>query len=527
MEENSLTPGDLFAILNRRKAALILPFLFCTAVALLAAFLLPPVYKSTSTILIEQREIPAEYVTSSITTFAEQRIQSINQRILTSSRLQELIQQFDLYPELKEKKTADEIIEKMRGDISLEPVNVEIADRLSGRTGTATIAFTLSYEGENPVKVQRVVGTITSLFLEEDIKVRTEQSSSAYDFILIEKEKVQSQIDDLEKQLAVFKEQNMETLPELLQLNQQTLNNTERDLEQNKEVLRSLREKREELEEELFNTAVYMEDTELQREMKHQDEQRLELLKIELINLKTKFSDLYPDVVKLNREIQGLTQKVAQSEKEETEKLKNPAYITLSSRLAGLKSDIESTTNQIREMEKRADDYRLKLAATPGVEEKYNTLMAERNNLYVKNTELQAKMMEAKIAREFESKQKGERFTLVEAARLPEKPYKPNRIAIVLIGLVLGMGAGIGLASVIEFSDSSFRTPEALAKATGFPVLAEIPDIVIDEDRKKRTLRRIILLSGVIAAIILAVILFDQYVMDLDVLRAKLVRKLS
>nr|NJM03768.1 hypothetical protein [Desulfobacula sp.] len=113
-------------------------------------------------------------------------------------------------------------------------------------------------------------------------------------------------------------------------------------------------------------------------------------------------------------------------------------------------------------MEKRADTYRLRLAATPGVEEKYNTLMAERNNLYTKNTELQAKMMEAKIAREFESKQKGERFTLVEAARLPEKPHKPNRVAIVLIGLVLGMGAGIGLASIIEFSDASFRTPEAL-----------------------------------------------------------------
>nr|NJM03767.1 hypothetical protein [Desulfobacula sp.] len=324
MEENSLTPGDLLAILNRRKAALILPFLLCTAVAVLAAFLLPPVYKSTSTILIEQREIPDEYVTSSITTFAEQRIQSINQRILTSSRLQELIQQFDLYPDLKEKKTADEIIEKMRGDISLEPVNVEIADRRSGKTGMATIAFTLSYEGENPVKVQRVVGTITSLFLEEDIKVRTEQSSSAYDFLLVEKEKVQSQIDELEKRLADFKEQNMEILPELFQLNQQTLNSTERDLEQGKETLRSLREKREELEEELFNTAVYMEDTELQRELKHQDEQRLEMLKIELINLKTKYSDLYPDVVKLNQEIEGLTRKVAQSEKEENGKAEEP-----------------------------------------------------------------------------------------------------------------------------------------------------------------------------------------------------------
>ncbi|MFH2093438.1 MAG: Wzz/FepE/Etk N-terminal domain-containing protein, partial [Pseudomonadota bacterium] len=482
MEENGLTPGDFIAILNRRKAALILPLLLFTAMAILAAFLLPSIYKSTATILIEQREIPAEYVTSSITTFAEQRIQSINQRILTSSRLQELIEEFDLYPELKEKKTRDEIIEKMRGDIFLEPVNVEIADRRSGKTGTATIAFTLSYEGENPAKVQRVASTITSLFLKEDIKVRTEQSSSAYDFLLVEKEKVQVQIDELEKQLAVFKEQNVETLPELFQLNQQALDNTQRNIEREKENFRSLKEKKEELEEELANTTVYLEDTELQNEQKHQDENRLEMLKIELINLKSKFSDLYPDVKKIQQEIQGLTRKIAQSRNEQKEKQKNPAYIILSSRLAGLKSDIGSTGRQIIELEKQADAYRLRLSATPGVEEKYNNLVAVRNNLYIKNTDLQAKMMEAKVAREFESKQKGERFTLVESARLPEKPDKPNRVAIILIGIVLGLGAGVGLASIVEFSDSSFRNAEALSKATGFQVLSEIPRIVTKED---------------------------------------------
>ncbi|MCP4024207.1 MAG: lipopolysaccharide biosynthesis protein, partial [Desulfobacteraceae bacterium] len=95
MEEKSLTPHDVLDIIKRRKLALIAPFLILTMAACVVALLLPSVYKSTSTILIEQREIPAEYVTSSITTFAEQRIQSIQQRILTSARLLELIEQFD------------------------------------------------------------------------------------------------------------------------------------------------------------------------------------------------------------------------------------------------------------------------------------------------------------------------------------------------------------------------------------------------------------------------------------------------
>nr|WP_319396607.1 hypothetical protein [uncultured Desulfobacter sp.] len=182
MEVNAFTAEDAIDILKYRKAAYLLPFLFIAIISVCIALMLPPVYKSKATLLIEKREIPAQYVTSSITTFAEERMQSIHARILTSTRLLELIEQFGLYSDLKEKKTKDEIIEIMKEDIKLAPVNVEIADRMSGRTATATIAFTLSYEGKNPIKVQKVANTITSLFLQEDLKVRKEQSSSAQQF---------------------------------------------------------------------------------------------------------------------------------------------------------------------------------------------------------------------------------------------------------------------------------------------------------------------------------------------------------
>lgn len=525
-EESGLTPGELFAIINRRKMALIVPFVLFVAVASLIALLLPSVYRSTSTILIEQREIPAEYVTSSITTFAEQRIQSINQRILTSSRLLELIQQFDLYTHLKDKKTTDEIIEKMREDITLQPVTAEIADRRSGKTAIATIAFSLSYEGKSPSKVQKVTNTITSLFLKEDIKVRKEQASSAYDFLVSERDNVQAQINGVEKKMAVFKKKNVDSLPELFQLNRQSLDNIDRSLEHEKELLRSYKEKKEALEAELVNTAVFLEDTELQAGQKHQDERRLELLKMELIELKTKFSDLYPDVKKVKEEIKELTVKVEESRRGEDEKQKNPAYIMLSSRFASVKSDISSKQNQIRDLEAQADQYRNRLAATPGVEEKYNAMVAERNNLYAKLGDLQSKMMEAKVAREFESKQKGERFSLIESARLPEKPFKPNRFAIILIGIVLGMGAGVGVASVLEFSDLSFRSAEPLSKGLGFPVLAEVPFILTKDDEKRKKDRMIWMIAGTILLIIISIVLFDQFVMDLDVFQAKLERKM-
>ncbi|MCP3871807.1 MAG: chain-length determining protein [Desulfobacteraceae bacterium] len=535
MEDSVLSPSDYLKILKRRIWALIIPFLFIVVIAGLVALLWPPEYKSTAIILIEQREIPAEYVTSSMTTFAEQRMESINQRVLTSSRLLELINQFELYADLKKKKSTDEIIAKMREDIVLEPINVEVADRKSGRTATATIAFSLSYEGKNPQKVQRVANTITSLFLKEDLKVRKDQASSTSEFLKAEKERIREEVAAYEKKLADFKNKNVNSLPEMFQLNMQTLDTAQRNVDRYKETLRSLKEKEGELDEQLVNTPVDIESALQQRDDKEDDERRLEALKMELINLKTKFSDLYPDVKKLKQEIKELSVKVEETKKEkEAEKeankeddIKNPAYVTLSSRLAGIRSDIVSVKNNIKDFEKEAAVCKARLAATPGVEEKYNAILSERNFLRTKQADLQAKMMEADVAQELESKQKGERFSLVESARLPEKPFKPNRLAILLIGIVLGIGAGVGFASIVEFSDTSFRDGEALARATGFPVLTEVPKIITQEDRKRQKIKRVVITLVIVFGIIISVFLFDTFVMDLDVLWAKIMRRIS
>jgi len=393
MEENILTPGDYLAILNRRKWALIVPFVLIVMVAALTALLLPSVYKSTATILIEQREIPAEYVTSSMTTYAEQRMQTIKQRVLTSRQLQGLIKQFELYQKLREKMTIDEIVAKMRDQISLNPINVEVADKRSGRTATATIAFALSYEGENPGKVQQVVNTITTMLLKEDLKVRTDQAASTHEFLKEEKDRIKERLAAHEKSLAIFKKEHAHSLPELFQVNMQTLENIERNIERAKESLRTAKEKRDELEEQLNNTLVDLESTMVGQERKDDDERRLEALKMELINLKTKFSDLYPDVKKLQQEIKDLTAKVElkkseEDKQEEKDSVKNPAYITLSSKLAGLKSDIGSVKKQIKDLKNQADMYRARIAATPGVEEKYNAILSERNSLNAKYNEM-------------------------------------------------------------------------------------------------------------------------------------------
>ena len=134
--------------------------------------------------------------------------------------------------------------------------------------------------------------------------------------------------------------------------------------------------------------------------------------------------------------------------------------------------------------------------------------------------------MEAKIAQGLEKEQKGERFTLIDPAQLPEKPFKPNRIAIILIGFVLSLGAGVGTASLKEFSDQSVRKAKDLTDATSFPVLAEIPEIITSKDIASKKRNRIILAIGIILFIVAAIIIFHFFIMDLNVFWAKLMRKL-
>jgi hypothetical protein len=204
----------------------------------------------------------------------------------------------------------------------------------------------------------------------------------------------------------------------------------------------------------------------------------------------------------------------------------NPAYITLSSQLAGARSEIGSVKRQIKDLQAKRNTFRARIEAAPRVEEGYRTLVAERNNLQSKYDELTKKSMDAKVAHGLEKEQLGERFTIVEAARLPEKPASPNIPAILLIGLVLGLGSGVGFAAVKESSDTAVHSLEQLTSAVAFPALVAIPEIVTPKDIYRRNRMRGTAVGTLIAAVLLGVVFFHFFVMDLDVLWARLARRI-
>ena len=391
MDESLMTLEDYITIIKRHKWTLIWPVCVVMVIAAFVAVVLPPVYKSTATILIEEQEIPSDFVKAAVTSYAEQRIQTIHQRIMSSTRLMEIINHFHLYQKIRNSRTVDEIVDKMRNDTKLEMINAEVIDPHSGKSSEVAIAFELSYEGkDNPQKIKEVANELTSLFLEENLRERVRQTQETAAFLEDEMKKVKHSLDGLDAKIAEFKEKNINNLPELLHVNTQNLSNVESSLEKLTEQLRSQKEREGYLQTQLAGISPLQED-------KH----RLDELRIQLVQLKTRFTDEYPDVIKTKAEIADLEHQMAsgQSRSRGSKAMAdNPAYVTLASQLASTQSEIGSIKAQIQAFEKKAEKYQRQIDSTPRVEETYRKLLSERDNTQAKYDDLMRKVMEARVS---------------------------------------------------------------------------------------------------------------------------------
>lgn len=513
--------SDYVDIARRRKWSILLPILFVLTCAGAVALFLPPVYRSTSTILIEEQEIPAAFVEATVTSYAEQRLQQINQRIMSTTRLLEIIDRFDLYKKMRRKRTTEEVVKQMRADVKLGQISAEVIDRRTGRPTSATIAFSLSYQGQDrPEVVQKVANILVSLFLEENLEVRSRQTAETSKFFQDEMKRVQEELAEVEKKLAEFKKRHIHELPELLELNIQQLGNTESRMERMEEQLRSQKNQEGYLRTQLANLSPFLENT---------DRNRLKTLETELATLRSSLSEMHPDVIKTAGAVKALRRKLANKGintfTTDSEEPDNPAYITLASQLASTKSEINSLSNQLQELRRTKAKYEARIETTPKVEHEYRRLTGDQANLKAKADDLMQKYMEATVAHGLEKEQKGERFTLIDPPQIPEKPFRPNRMAIVMIGVVLGIAAGFGLAVLREFTDQSVYRTDKLA-AAGLPVLGEVPSILLPRDIRRIRMKRVLLYTAAGLMIIGAVTAFHFYVMDLYVFWAKIDRRL-
>ena len=576
--ESQISPADILNAIKRRRKSALIAFFIVLVASLSYALFSAPTYRSSATILIEQQEIPQDLVRSTVTSFADQRIQMTIQRVMTFAKLSQLIKKYDLYPEEREKEPLELVVEMMREDINHRMISAEVVDPRSGRPMEATIAFNIAYNSESAKTAQTVANELTSLFLKENIKNRTEMAEEAESFLSAEVVRLRNKSQDLEQKLSDFKEKNLRKLPELTTLNLNLMDRAEREYSELSRQIKALEERKVYLESQLNQQSPHANTVGDGSQSVLTPEARAKLLQNRYISLLAKYSEKHPDVVKTKRQLDNLLQEVeipndsrfisqqteiyrAQMSKlltkydsehpdvkslasviktfeqqlvdleisaeYENDDADNPAYVQLAASLEAAKVELLHLKASQTKVKKKLDELEISLLESPNVEREYRSLARDYENTARKYQEVKAKQLEASLAMSLEQERKGERFTLIEPPLLPVKPVKPNRILIAVAGVVMSFVMAGGLILLLEKVDQTIRSGRALQQFTGAPPLAVIPHIVTLEEVTARKRMTILLLGLSLAGVVGVTMAVHYAFMPLDVLWYVALRKLG
>ena len=580
---------DYLDVLRRRKRPMLITVVVLFAAAALAAVLWPPTYQSTATVLIQEQEVPPNLVQSTVTSYAMQRVQVITQRVMTRANLVKLIDKYHLYADRRKTDTTEQLVDRMRKDIGVQPISADVIDPRTGQPTKATIAFTLSFEGASPGKVQRVTNELTSLYLNENVKTRTEKATDAYSFLSGEAKRLKGHLNKLDREIATLERHNLNRLPQVQDVNLQLVARTDRDLTDTETQIRAFEGQRVYLMGQLAGMNPYtplagangrpaLEPVEQLRLLRSQyisasaeygarypdvvrlrrqikalekktglppdvDEQKAELrrARLELTRDQAKYSDRYPDVVRLKKKVTALEAGIAKAGKSgkgantaaanasagASAKPTNPAYVSLKAQLDRVDSQLKAYRAQASQLKAKIVRIDKRLMETPEVARRYEALRLDRNATAKQYQILLAKQTDAAIARQLERDQKGERFVLIDPPQLPERPIEPNRLAILLLGFVLSLGGGVGTAATLESMDRSVRGVKGVVAILEAPPLSAIPYLDNDADRARRRRNRRIVWAAWIAAIVAALLLVQFFWMPLDVLWFRVLDKFN
>jgi polysaccharide chain length determinant protein (PEP-CTERM system associated) len=501
MSEDAIVGADGVAGVWRRRRWLAVPVFVVplAAVVGLAAFL-PNVYRSAAVVLVERQQVPEAFVRSTVTSGLETRLQTISQEILSRARLEELIGRLDLYPDLRAAGASpDALVGRMRRDVQVELRGVDAVVR-----GGGIVAFTVSYVGREPATVAAVANTLASYYLEENTLARERQASSTAEFLRRQLDGVKGRLTRQEERLSGFKKQHVGETPESLESNIAVLERLTAQLRLNSDNQSRAGERRESLRRQLAGSepgapaavaaAVDPRVTHLAR------------LRDELAQLRTRFSDRYPDVIRLQAEIAGAERRLARSPAAEDEPAAGPAPPPSPAVLA-LRHELEEAEIEARrlkaEEQRLRDDfarYQLRVENTPLREREYQELSRDYDSTAELYRTLLKRYEEAQLAETLEQRQKGEQFRILEPAVPASLPAAPDRWRLLLIGALMAGGLAVGAALAAERLDPAVHTVEELRTLAPAPVLARIPPIVTRRDAWLARARR----AAVVAVTVLA-----------------------
>lgn len=465
--------GDYLGILRRRRNYLITIIPAALLLAVYLAYALPPSYRSSATILLEASSIPPELVQVTPTSYADEQIELVSRRVLTTERLEKVVQELDPYPDRPELSTKEKAVQVVADTIieRVDPITLEVLKQSS--------AFSIHYHNADPRRAQQVVKRIADLFLEYNRATRAERASETYNFLLEQANGLDQQIRDVEQRIAQFKQRHGEALPEGQTVRQAQAERAQRELEDVEARIRDSEERQSQLSLQLSKINPSLSTT--------AGNWRTELstLQGQLADARMRYTQDHPDVKRLQRQIEALSAQIAQSGTAAGVP-DNPEYLSIQSQLKSEQREVAAQQSNAARLRGQIYAYEAGRAAAPAVERDYADLMRARDSLERQVMDIRDKLRDADVARSIESEQKGDRFSLIRSPGVPNTPYSPNRVGLILLGLVLGGGLAVGLAVLAESSDTSVRSVRDLKGITQIPTIGSVPVILDRAARRKR-----------------------------------------
>jgi polysaccharide biosynthesis transport protein len=561
--DTTLSLNEIKGLIRRRATLFALVFSLILLGMIGLAIGLPPIYRSQAVIMIESQQIPDEYVKSTITSYAEQRLEMITRDILRFSALKQIIKEFDLYPEIRKEGNMGLAIEQMKKAVVIEPISAK-----EGRQAI-TVAFNLSYEGKDPQKVYEVTNRLSNLYLQKETETREKQAAVTTRFMEAELENLKKQIDKHEQIVSEFKKNHIGALPGSASANLSTLERLDRELDQAYSRIRSLQDRKIYLKGQLASVEPLRPIQTQEGKVASNPSERLKGLRLELLRMRSRLSEKHPDIRKLVNEIAELESQVGsadgaivkvkqlralraklaeqQSSKgaqhpdvinlanqveslsKEVDRLltdkamldvseqkpDNPLYIDLSTQIISADAEIKNINEDIQKINALRQQYQKKVENAPIVEREYNELTLDYANAKQRYNEVLTKLLEARVAQQMEVQQQGERFAITDPAYLPTHPYKPNRLAIILLGFVLATGAGMGGAAIKEATDHTIKSSKDIIQFEDIDLLTTMPYTSTEVERRQRRFRRMAVAMGSMGIIAIALVFVDRLVIPL------------
>ena len=515
-EEETTAPTNYLTTLLQYKWHMIVGIVILFVLTAAIALSLPPVYRSSGTVLVETQQIPTEFVRSTVTSVAAERIEVIKQRVMTRDRLLSIIEKYSFFDLDKTYPAAiTKQIESVRSAVTIDVMSGVGGNR---RAAASTIAFSLSFDSLNPFIAQAVANDLVTLFLSENVKVRTERASQTTDFLKSEARKIKIELDTTEAAVADFKQENKSALPEHLNLyvdireeSSKRLSEIQRDLRSTREQITFIRSQKQLIDGQ--NPTISKGGA-----------AKVQQLEQELSKLLLIYKPAHPDIVELKRQISFLESSVNAAS---SERGYNASEFGIQQQLSDLRSKEGSLEREKSIVQKKISDMEERILRIPQVERTLTTLTRENESKINQYNLLVGKSMEAGVAESLEEGLKAEKFSLLEPPLQPSTPFKPDRKKLLALSGAFSFGLPFGLVLLLGHLNKNIIGAKALTVVTKLPILAEVPHVYTEEEiqfKRKRFLQSVGIAFGFL---ILCVVLLHFLYMPLGELTSKVVMRIG